>query len=73
MLINAAICNFENNGGDRGLWQRMHDRLASPDSAASASSKVIDMKDLSDHHTVLVRLDRDTLTDVLNNPITRAA
>lgn len=30
MLINAAICNFENNGGgDRDLWQRMHDRLAS--------------------------------------------
>ncbi|MEU1076223.1 MULTISPECIES: endonuclease/exonuclease/phosphatase family protein [unclassified Streptomyces] len=30
MLINAAICNFENNGGgDRALWQRMHDRLAS--------------------------------------------
>ncbi|MGC0379920.1 endonuclease/exonuclease/phosphatase family protein [Streptomyces sp. SAI-129] len=32
MLINAAICNFENNGGgDRDLWQRMHDRLASLD------------------------------------------
>ncbi|HWU11128.1 MAG TPA: endonuclease/exonuclease/phosphatase family protein [Streptomyces sp.] len=32
MLINAAICNFENNGGgDRALWQRMHDRLASLD------------------------------------------
>lgn len=32
MLINVAICNFENNGGgDRGLWQRMHDRLASLD------------------------------------------
>ena len=34
--------------------------------------EVIDMKDLSDHHTVVVRLDRDTLTDILNNPITRA-
>ncbi|MFI2791087.1 endonuclease/exonuclease/phosphatase family protein, partial [Kitasatospora sp. NPDC018614] len=32
MLINAAICNFENNGGgDRDLWQRMHDRLKSLD------------------------------------------
>ncbi|MCX4573497.1 MULTISPECIES: exonuclease/endonuclease/phosphatase family protein [Streptomyces] len=32
MLINAAICNFENNGGgDRALWQRMHDKLASLD------------------------------------------
>ncbi|MFJ4623675.1 endonuclease/exonuclease/phosphatase family protein [Streptomyces sp. NPDC088812] len=32
MLINAAICNFENNGGgNRALWQRMHDRLKSLD------------------------------------------
>lgn len=30
MLINVAICNFENNGGgNRDLWERMHDRLAS--------------------------------------------
>ncbi|MGW2652156.1 endonuclease/exonuclease/phosphatase family protein [Streptomyces sp. NPDC001478] len=30
MIINAAICNFENNGGgNRTLWQRMHERLAS--------------------------------------------
>ncbi|MFF8535888.1 endonuclease/exonuclease/phosphatase family protein [Streptomyces sp. NPDC015532] len=35
--------------------------------------EVIDMRDLSDHHTVVVRLDRDTLTDILNNPLTRAA
>jgi hypothetical protein len=35
--------------------------------------EVINMKGLSDHHTVVVRLDRDTLTDILNNPITRTA
>ncbi|WNI20072.1 endonuclease/exonuclease/phosphatase family protein [Actinacidiphila sp. ITFR-21] len=35
--------------------------------------EVIDMKGLSDHHTVMVRLDRDTLTDILNHPLTRAA
>lgn len=35
--------------------------------------EVIDMKGLSDHHTVVVRLDRDTLTDILNDPIARAA
>ncbi|MFD7898994.1 endonuclease/exonuclease/phosphatase family protein [Streptomyces sp. NPDC059743] len=35
--------------------------------------EVIDTKGLSDHHTVLLRLDRDTLTDILNNPISRAA
>jgi hypothetical protein len=35
--------------------------------------EVIDMKGLSDHHAVVVRLDRDTLTTILNNPITRAA
>ncbi len=35
--------------------------------------EVIDMKGLSDHHTVMVRLDRNTLTDILNHPLTRAA
>jgi endonuclease/exonuclease/phosphatase family metal-dependent hydrolase len=35
--------------------------------------EVVDMKGLSDHHTVVVRLDRDTLTDILNHPLTRAA
>ncbi|MGY3056209.1 hypothetical protein ACVWZD_000453 [Streptomyces sp. TE3672] len=30
MLIKAAICNFENNGGgNRSLWQEMHKKLAS--------------------------------------------
>ncbi|MBV9024868.1 MAG: hypothetical protein JO362_14020, partial [Streptomycetaceae bacterium] len=30
VIINAATCNFENNGGgDRELWQRMHERLRS--------------------------------------------
>ncbi|MFE0369411.1 hypothetical protein [Streptomyces tendae] len=78
MLINAAICNFENNGGgDRALWQRMHDRLASLDLhlllPAVREVEVVDMTGLSDHHTVVVRLDRDTLTDILNRPLTRAA
>lgn len=41
--------------------------------AAVRDIDVIDMKGLSDHHTVVVRLDRDTLTDILNHPITRAA
>jgi hypothetical protein len=35
--------------------------------------EVIDMTGLSDHHTVVVRLDRDTLADILNHPLTRAA
>jgi hypothetical protein len=35
--------------------------------------EVINMKGLSDHHTVVVRLDRDTLTGILNTPITRTA
>nr|WP_203633481.1 endonuclease/exonuclease/phosphatase family protein [Streptomyces halstedii] len=35
--------------------------------------EVIDMTGLSDHHTVVVRLDRDTLTDILNHPLTRTA
>ncbi|MGZ2358548.1 endonuclease/exonuclease/phosphatase family protein [Streptomyces sp. 372A] len=35
--------------------------------------EVVDMKGLSDHHTVVLRLDRDILTDILNHPITRAA
>ena len=30
-------------------------------------------KGLSDHHTIVVRLDRDTLTEILNHPLTRAA
>lgn len=41
--------------------------------AAVREVEVINMKGLSDHHTVVVRLDRDTLTDILNNPLTRAA
>jgi hypothetical protein len=103
VLINAAICNFENNGGgDHDLWQRMHDRLASLDlhlllrqqmwdahddgntlaDAAEAvlgmvgfsgrEVEVVDMAGLSDHHTVVVRLDRATLTDIRNHPLTRA-
>lgn len=35
--------------------------------------EVVTMKGLSDHHTVVVRLDRDALTDILNDPIARAA
>ncbi|MEV7284923.1 endonuclease/exonuclease/phosphatase family protein [Streptomyces sp. NPDC093252] len=33
--------------------------------------EVVDMTGLSDHHTVVLRLDRDTLTDILNHPLTR--
>jgi endonuclease/exonuclease/phosphatase family metal-dependent hydrolase len=35
--------------------------------------EVVDMQGLSDHHTVVLRLDRDTLTDALDHPVTRAA
>lgn len=35
--------------------------------------EVVDMKGLSDHHTFVVRLERDTLTDFLNHPLSRAA
>ncbi|MFI9588184.1 hypothetical protein ACIHCQ_41850 [Streptomyces sp. NPDC052236] len=35
--------------------------------------EVVDMKGLSDHDTVLLRLDRDVLADILNNPITQEA
>jgi hypothetical protein len=35
--------------------------------------EVVDMKGLSDHHTVVVRLDRDTLTEILNHTLARAA
>ncbi|MFJ5817222.1 endonuclease/exonuclease/phosphatase family protein [Streptomyces sp. NPDC093108] len=46
MLINAAICNFENNGGgDRELWQRMHDRLASLDLHLLLRQEVWDAQD----------------------------
>lgn len=35
--------------------------------------EVVDMTGLSDHHTVVVRLDRNTLADILNHPLTRAS
>ncbi|MEU3171804.1 hypothetical protein [Streptomyces sp. NPDC007000] len=34
---------------------------------------VVDMKGLSDHHTVLLRMGRNSLTDILNHPLTRTA
>ncbi|MEY9958849.1 endonuclease/exonuclease/phosphatase family protein [Streptacidiphilus sp. MAP5-52] len=41
--------------------------------AAVHSVEVIDMRGLSDHHTVLLRLDADVLADVLNEPVTRSS
>ncbi|MGW3974638.1 hypothetical protein ACWEFD_35835 [Streptomyces ardesiacus] len=35
--------------------------------------RAVNMKGLSDDHTVVVRLDRDTLIEILNHPLTRAA
>ncbi|MFF4767392.1 endonuclease/exonuclease/phosphatase family protein [Streptomyces sp. NPDC001255] len=51
------------------------DRLyASPELLpALRTVEVIDMHDLSDHHTVVATFDQKTLTHILNNPLTRTA
>lgn len=68
--VAPTVDAYETHGPDSRIDRIYASKELLP---AVRAVEVIDMKGLSDHHTVVVRLDRDTLTDILNNPITRAA